>query len=217
MKENLIPVKRIARYFTVGNFDEYTETIWFLLHGYGESAQDFMQKFIRLENSNTSLIAPEALSRFYVTGMFGKVGASWMTRECREHEIKSYINYLDDVFKMCTNGLDLSKVNVNVLGFSQGAPAAMRWIAKKHPDVNNIVLWSGGLPDEINYEEHTDYLKDKELYILLGSNDKMIDRAEVDKGIIKLKQSSIRFTLNMFNGKHEILETELLKLKHLLK
>ena len=36
-------------------------------------------------------MAPEGLSRFYLEGFSGKVGATWMTREDRLNDIDNYL------------------------------------------------------------------------------------------------------------------------------
>ena len=51
-----------------------------------------------LEDESRVLVAPEGLSRFYVNATHGLVGASWMTREDRQHEIDDYVGYLDAIY-----------------------------------------------------------------------------------------------------------------------
>ncbi|NIP78275.1 MAG: phospholipase, partial [Gemmatimonadetes bacterium] len=81
--------------------------VWFVLHGYGQLAERFVRRFDALpgvRDGMRAVVAPEALSRFYVeeevTGPHGpesRVGATWMTRADREHEIRDYVEYLDRV------------------------------------------------------------------------------------------------------------------------
>ena len=95
MNKHEIQVKKTARYFTLGTLDESTQTIWFLLHGYAQLANDFLASCAGLQNDTTYLIAPEGLSRFYFKDFVGKPGASWMTSEERESEMQDYITYLE--------------------------------------------------------------------------------------------------------------------------
>ena len=97
MQEHHLEVKRTARYFTLGTLDENTEQIWFVLHGYGQLAQFFIKKFSVLDDGKTFLVAPEALSRFYLEGVTGRVGATWMTREERSNEVADYVFYLNQL------------------------------------------------------------------------------------------------------------------------
>ena len=62
-------------------------------------AGDFIKTFDELASNGDFVIAPEALSRLYVKGDYGNVGANWMTKEDRENEISDYINYLDELFE----------------------------------------------------------------------------------------------------------------------
>ena len=86
------------RYFQLGKISEQTKTIWFVFHGYGMLSQYFIKKFKNLENNQTVIISPEALSRFYIGKNYERVGASWMTKLDREQEISDNILFLDKLF-----------------------------------------------------------------------------------------------------------------------
>ena len=81
MEEHNIKIEKTARYYSLGDFNEKTEAVWIVCHGYAQLASDFIKDFEPLANETTVIIAPEALSRFYTKGFFGKVGATWMTKE----------------------------------------------------------------------------------------------------------------------------------------
>jgi len=91
-------INKTARYFTLGTLSDKIETVWFVLHGYGQLAKDFIDEFSILENNTTYIIAPEAINKFYLRGFTGKIGATWLTKEDRENEIKDYNNFLENVF-----------------------------------------------------------------------------------------------------------------------
>ena len=82
MKHN-IKVEKTATYYSSGNI-KTAKTIWFVLHGYGMLAEYFIKKFDSIVNNDNCVIAPEGLSKFYTKGFYGRVGASWMTKENRE-------------------------------------------------------------------------------------------------------------------------------------
>src|SRR5258705_7905505 len=90
-------VSRMARYFTIGRPDR---EVWFVLHGYGQLAARFLSRFEPLDDGGRLIVAPEALSRFYLTedSAERRVGASWMTREDRLTEIEDYVQYLEAVY-----------------------------------------------------------------------------------------------------------------------
>ena len=64
MEKGLITVERQARYFRLGPTVEEAEAVWYLLHGYGQVADEFLAKFEALDDGRTTLIAAEGLSRF---------------------------------------------------------------------------------------------------------------------------------------------------------
>src|SRR2546425_7420836 len=94
MQEHHLPVTRTARYFTLGESSPGVGEVWFVCHGYGQLAGRFLRHFEPLADGTRLVVAPEALSRFYledttVPAKERKVGATWMTRENRLSEIRS--------------------------------------------------------------------------------------------------------------------------------
>ena len=100
MEKKNISISKKARYFQLGKISEQTKTIWFVFHGYGMLSQYFIKKFKNLENNQTVIISPEALSRFYIGKNYERVGASWMTKLDREQEISDNILFLDKLFSI---------------------------------------------------------------------------------------------------------------------
>ena len=98
MKHKL-KVSKTAIYHSEGNL-KTAKTIWIVLHGYGMLAEFFIKKFNPILNTETCVIAPEGLSKFYSKGFYGRVGATWMTKQNREDEIEDYINYLDQLYEV---------------------------------------------------------------------------------------------------------------------
>ncbi|MGE3802666.1 MAG: hypothetical protein AB7H80_16750 [Candidatus Kapaibacterium sp.] len=64
IQENLIETTRSARYFVAGEITPSVRHVWFVLHGYGQLARDFLGDCMPLLREDTVLVAPEALSRF---------------------------------------------------------------------------------------------------------------------------------------------------------
>lgn len=116
MKEENILVHKTARYFTEGKLCNKTKQIWFVLHGFGMDAKNFLQSFALLFSDKVLFVAPEALNRFYIKGHSGRVGATWMTKEDRQNEIKDYINYLDSLYDYIVS-TKANQVQITVLGF----------------------------------------------------------------------------------------------------
>src|SRR5437762_6388114 len=128
MQEHHIGVSRTARYFTLGDSSRGVGEVWFACHGYGQVASRFLEKLRVLDDGRRYLVAPEGLSRFYLSESptERRVGASWMTREDRLSEIDDYVRYLDAVYADVFGSLDRAQVTVHALGFSQGASTVSR-------------------------------------------------------------------------------------------
>lgn len=159
MTQGRIRVLRSARYFALGSLAAETMQVWFVCHGYRQSADRFLRRFASAAAEGAFVVAPEALSRFYVdpaSGAHGgdaRVGASWMTRVDREAEIRDYVAYLDALAEQALADWrgaapGAARPKIVALGFSQGGHAAARWAALGDTPVDAVVLWGSRLPPE---------------------------------------------------------------------
>lgn len=168
MHEHHIPVTRTARYFTLGPAGAASS--WFVLHGYRQLARGFLKAFGRLDDGHRRIVAPEALSRDYTdagTGRHGpdaRVGATWMTREDRETEIRDYVAYLDAV-------ADAEGQPDVVLGFSQGTATASRWVCYGAVRPGTLVLWAGPLAHDLDRERGLERLGGVNVIFVVGTDD----------------------------------------------
>ncbi len=156
IRERHITVPRTARYYTLGEPGARTTEVWFALHGYGQLAAAFLSALEPLDDGSRLIVAPEALSRFYLGGVGSRaaaeraVGAAWMTREDRLAEIDDQVRYLDAVTRRCSPASRPITPRVCVLGFSQGTTAAARWLALGTARVERLILWGGELPPDLD-------------------------------------------------------------------
>lgn len=203
-KQHHIEVKKTAVYYTLGNLNN-AKKIWFVLHGYGYSAKYFIKKFEPLVNEETAIIAPEGLSKFYLKGVDGRIGSSWMTKEDRENEIKDYVNYLNQLYNEVVND---ATIKVNIVGFSQGGATASRWIADNKVKIDNFILWSSIFPKDMNFSS---FGKDFTSFIIYGNKDEYGKPERfIEQGEILMNQN-IESTVIEFNGNHDIPEKILLE------
>ena len=207
-----ITVHKTARYFVIGKPSTKIKSVWFVLHGYSQLAEDFIKIFEPIKNETTLIIAPEALNKFYIKGFSGKVGSTWMTKEDRENEIKDYVNYLDSVYDDVIKFGLLPKIKITVLGFSQGTAAACRWLSKGKSKVNRLILWGGGVPPNIDLELSKELFNSLQLTIVVGDKDEFISAEQIEKEEQRLKKNNIEYSLILFEGKHVIKKEILLKL-----
>jgi predicted esterase len=202
-QEHHIEVKRTARYFTLGTPHRDVKQFWICCHGYGQLAKNFIRKFDVLGTEDTFIIAPEGLSRFYWGGVSGEPVASWMTKEDRLNEIKDYTRYLSDLYDHYIDLLP-SDVKVVLFGFSQGCATQMRWIIQRLPRFDQLILWGGIIPDDINYRPYLDYFSDKQIHFMLGDQDQFLT-PEREKLYNKLvEHSQLVIERHRFNGKHVV-------------
>jgi len=193
-----ININKTAHYYTLGNLNKI-QTIWFVLHGYGYSAEHFIKKFEPILNSKTLLIAPEGLSKFYIGGVDGKVGSSWMTKEDREDEIKDYVNYLNQLYEVLIK--ENPNAKINIVGFSQGGATACRWLSNGKIKCDNFILWCSVLPDDMQFKSIP---KNMNTFILYGDNDKYVSDERITKQKKIIELSNIDYQLTKFKGKHDI-------------
>jgi len=64
-------VLRTARYYTLGD-GTAPRHLWFVLHGYGQLAGDFIRYFGDLARDDRFVVAPEAMNRFYLPSESGE-------------------------------------------------------------------------------------------------------------------------------------------------
>lgn len=203
MDEHRLTISRNARYFTLGRLGR---EVWFVLHGYGQLAARFLTAFEPINDGARLIVAPEALSRFYVDHSERKVGASWMTREDRLAEIADYVPYLDAVFRDALGTLERSAVTVHVVGFSQGAATASRWAAQGAARPDRLILWGGEVPPDLPLDqpEARDRLSRAQLTLVLGSNDAYITPKVLARDTGRLDAAGVAYRVVRYDGGHEI-------------
>jgi predicted esterase len=204
MQQHHFPVPRTARYFTLGSSGTHLRQVWFVYHGYGELAQEFLEHFELLDDGQRLVIAPEGLSRFYTDHDGGTVGASWMTREDRLAEIADYVSYLDSLYTHVFKRVDRASVTVYVLGFSQGAHTATRWISHGNAIADRLILWGQTLPTDLDLEVAWAKLEDSRLTLVVGTRDELVPAAKVEESEERLLEHEIPYETIKYNGGHRL-------------
>lgn len=205
MKEHHITVPRTARYHLLGDA-RTAKAFWIVLHGYGQLARFFLSKFEGLED-DLLIVAPEALNRFYLDEAHQRVGATWMTREDRLHEIDDQGNYLDALVDELRR--DRPELPVHVLGFSQGVATACRWSLLGNTRIERLVLWAGGLPPEPSMDELRKGWSHMHVDLVLGTTDQFAGDKELKEQAARLERSGVQYQVHRFTGGH-VLEPVLL-------
>jgi predicted esterase len=215
MREHHLTVTKTARYFTLGDVHETLRQVWFVCHGYGQLARRFLRHFDVLDDGHRLIVAPEALSRFYVeTGAGGShadvpVGATWMTREDRLSEIADYVSYLDALYAQVLQDVRRERVEVCVLGFSQGVATVCRWVGAASCKVDGLILWGGLIPSDLELPPVAPVLRELRLTTVVGERDSAVSRELIDKQEERLSELGVPHRLVTFDGGHHLDRTVL--------
>ena len=207
-----LEVPRTARLHLVGD-PATARTLWIALHGYGQLGEFFVRPFVEAAPIDACVVVPEALSRFYLDGTRGpaaRVGATWMTREDRLAEIADQVRYLDRTVDAVLDGRPLGEVRLCVLGFSQGATTACRWLAHRHAagrtTAARLVLWGGGVPPDLGApgDGREAVLGVTPLTLVVGDADEFVSADAVAEQEAWLAAAGVPYALVRYEGTHRV-------------
>ena len=207
--ERHIQVKRTARYHLLGVEDGPARETWFVLHGYQQLAGRFINRFRTLDDGTRRIVAPEALSRFYVSQELGrhgpasKVGATWMTKEDRDHEIRDYVSYLDTLADRVAGGGALGG-RTTVLGFSQGVATAARWVTLGRMRPDRLILWGDQVPPDLDLESAASALEDVDVVLARGRRDRIFEDGAASMDVDRLRSAGIACRVAEYDGGHDV-------------
>lgn len=200
MDEHFLRVIRTARYVTLGVPGPSLRELWVACHGYGQLAARFAASFQGLDDGTRMIVVPEGLSRFYIDRTQQQVmGASWMTREDRLHEIEDYLGYLDALYEEVKGRIG-RELPVVALGFSQGVATATRWAARTGAPVRHLVVWGGTLPPEVDLT----VFRAVRVTVVCGDRDELITKKVRDVEGEKWRAAGITPEVKIFSGHHEV-------------
>ncbi len=204
-------VPRTARYYTLGPTHGFPRELWFVCHGYGQLAGRFLRQFAPLDDGTRLVVAPEALSRFYLDPIpqrrndpSPRIGASWMTREDRGAEIADYVAYLERLSVEIRHPLAGAAPRIVVLGFSQGTATVSRWLAASELRVDQLVLWAGTIPPELDLSSWSARLHGAAITLVVGDRDELATPAAVTADAERLSAAGVAFTVLRYDGNHSI-------------
>ena len=201
MEERFIRVPRTARYHVLGD-PATARMVWVVLHGFGQLARFFLNKFEGLEEG-LLIAAPEGLSRFYLDEQHQRVGATWMTREDREHEIGDQLSYLDALAASLLDGCPRA-TGLGVLGFSQGVATACRWTALGKANAQHLVLWGGSMPPDLDRDLMRQRWGDMQVHLVQGEKDELVPEQVVHANAAILQRAQVEHAVHHHAGGHAL-------------
>ncbi|MCE2899713.1 MAG: alpha/beta hydrolase [Gemmatimonas sp.] len=220
-----VTVSRTARYATTGAAAAHTNSLWVAFHGYGQRAADFIAPFADAAPPGVRIIAPEGLSRFYLElprpdgGHLTRTGATWLTRDDREDELRDALAMLHAVVGREIGAVTAAcgtEPTLHLLGFSQGVAMSMRYVVERTAvvapasPVTTHVLWAGGLAHDVADEALRLAWRQTAVHLVRGERDRFADdatRAATQARFVDLGQAVSTHT---FAGGHR-LDTPLLR------
>lgn len=200
--EHHLTVARAARYYLLGDSGS-ARRAWVGCHGYGQLAAAFIGYLSTAAGEGRLLVAPEALSRFYLENGLGPIGASWMTREDREHEIADYIRFLDQVATQLQGRLPADH-RLFALGFSQGVATVSRWLVRGKSEMAGLILWAGTVAPELQPEALREKLAGKRVALVAGNKDEFVKPDWFDRETGRFTQAGADCRAFPFHGGHRL-------------
>lgn len=201
--EKHIEVTLSAPYCTLNQLTSQTKRIWLIFHGYGMLSKYFIKKFEQLDANENFIIAPQGLSKSYLEGYSGRVGATWMTKEDRLTEIDNQIRYINAIVEKEINVPH--DAEVILLGFSQGGATASRYGVYGKLPLSKLVLWAGMFPEDIPAEDVSNWKGNVRILYFSGKQDPFVQPGLHERFFdIVEKATGITPEYHEFEGKHEV-------------
>ena len=194
-------------YETLNEFTKETKNVWIVFHGMGYLSKYFLKYFDELNPVENYIIAPQAPSKYYMNNSFKHVGASWLTKENTKTEINNNLSYLDAILE---NEAIFPTNNLIIFGYSQGVSMVTRWVAQRKIKCNHLVLYAGGIPDELNENDFAHLSTSTQITIIIGDKDQYITKERLS--LERKKSRAIfkgRANEHIFDGGH-IVKKELI-------
>ena len=180
---------------------EKTENIWFVCHGLGYLSRYFVKHFHHLDKDENYVIAPQAPSKFYRNKTYTKVGACWLTKDNTSLEMDNILTFFNAIYSK--EVLPYKTKKLIIMGYSQGVSVAMRWLAKSTIDCSDLIIHSGGIPNELESKDFEGFSFTP--HLVYGYSDEYIN----DKRVIIEKEKANKLfgdktIVRPFEGGHEV-------------
>lgn len=199
-KEEFIEIPVKANYFRFGN-TKNPKRLWLCCHGYGQLASRFVRKFEQLDPEENLVIVPEGQSHFYLEGLGGNVGASWMTKHNRLVEIENQFSYLETLMNQILK--EVKPERITAFGFSQGGATICRWASKSEINFDDVFLWATIFPPDMSMDFLKETLKNRNVKLFWGDKDQFIKEEHLQKAENYLKLVP-HLELIKYQGDHRV-------------
>lgn len=201
--QNYLEVNIKASYYTHNKLTKDTKRVWLVFHGYGQLAEFFIKKFEGLDPEENFIVAPQGLSKYYLNGVYGRVGASWMTKEDRLTEIDNQYAYIDAVLKEIG---DISAKQLIYFGFSQGTATMGRYASHAKIPFEKMIIWAGTFPPDTNPDDWGYLTGKEEIHYYTSREDIYFKEEMIDNQNQVVKEALGREPqLHWYEGGHKVI------------
>jgi predicted esterase len=134
-----------------------------------------------------------------------RAGATWLTREDRDHEIADAVQWLDLVHR---DVMDDSSRKIppttSIIGFSQGVATGIRWLMLGQVRPTQLVIWAGSLATDMDQEQFGRALTSVRTTLVCGTRDEFIPPKNLDALSSQLTKAGVRHEVRTFDGTHTL-------------
>ncbi len=203
MEQRHITFQHTTPYGVLNELTENTRRIWLVFHGYGQLSRYFLRKFEGLNPEENYVIAPQGISKTYLEGFSGRVGASWMTSEDRLTEIANQKAYIDAVLRV--HHIDWTDKRLVYFGFSQGVATMCRYAAHAKLPFEQMILWAGTFPPELERVDFDFCDQNVSVKYFTGYNDPFYQAGMKEDQVSKVRAAlGVEAEVREFEGVHEV-------------
>lgn len=195
-----LPVEQNQRVDVLGELGPQTKHVWIGLHGYGQLVQFFQRHFRTFVTEERAFVFPQGPHKFYLNGVSGRVGASWMTKDERESDIANQRVYLEQVRLWIA--AQAPQASIHIVGFSQGVATGMRYLGYNKGPLGAFLAWAGSWPPDLD-ENSLEALKSLRFKGWFGTDDEYIG-LEKQEGILEHYRTAygLEFDVERYAGGH---------------
>lgn len=130
-----------------------------------------------------------------------------MTKEDRLDEIHDYVEYLSQLKNDIETKVEITGKRI-LLGFSQGAATASRWVNEVELNFDQLILWSGVFPPDLKLNGQVSP-NSLGLEMMIGDEDEFVSDERLQENLDMIKILGLTPNISRFSGGHKILKSEL--------
>lgn len=171
-------------------------------HGYGQSANSFLQPLQGARERNVLVVAPQAPNQFYWQQGSNAVGFTWMTRYQRENSLADNRAYLAELMAVLSERYAFDPARVFALGFSQGVAMAFRFAESGVVKLRGLAAVCGDLPKDV--EEQLDSVEKFPVLVMHGKDDPVVPMKKSEQAAAALEAHAFSVETDFFAGSHEM-------------